>query len=132
VTPLSKQIRLGAIAALAVLLLGVAVAIGQPGNLGDDGDDSAAPATTTTEATVAETTTSTTVAPTTSTTTSVGTGSSGSGGATTTTTPGSGLGATGSGSAGRRNLANTGGEDLLLPAMGLFAVAYATRRLSHR
>jgi hypothetical protein len=106
VTPLSKQIRLGAIAALAVLLLGVAVAIGQPGNLGDDGDDSAAPATTTTEATVAETTTS--------------------------TTPGSGLGATGSGSAGRRNLANTGGEDLLLPAMGLFAVAYATRRLSHR
>jgi hypothetical protein len=117
-------------AVLVVLLVGIAIAVARPGDLGDD-DDTAAPtpSTTTTEMTVAETTTSTTLAVTTTTT---ATGSSGVVGASTTTTPASGLGATGSGSAGSRNLANTGGEALLLPAMSLLGIALATRRLSYR
>jgi hypothetical protein len=104
-------------AAFVVLVVGVALAVARPGDLDDD-TDSAAPvaAVTTTTSTTAPVRASQTPTSTTSTTAAP-------------TAPSSGLGATGAGAVDeQRNLATTGGESLVAPALGLLAVAFVLRR----
>ena len=131
-----EKIVLGVAAAL--FAVGAAVAIAQPGDLGDDG---AAPSEESTTTTAADTTTTTTAATTTSTseTTATTAGSSGAtttttvGGDTTTTTAGSGIGSTDSGSVGTGDgIADTGMESLLGPGLALGALGLAVRRLARR
>ena len=123
--PLNRPAILGAAAAL-IFIVGVVLAVAQPGDIGDD--DTAAPtpvSSTTTEA--AETTTSSTAAETTTTSEAP---------STTTTTmttdgSGSGLGTDGSGSVDEGDLSNTGGPEWLLPIGGvLLAVGLSARRFA--
>jgi hypothetical protein len=119
VTPLAKQIRLVAMAAVILFLVAVAVAVARPGDLGDDKDRSAAP--------VGATSTTTSAPPVTasqSTSSTTSTTSTPQAGA-----PSSGLGATGSGAVQQRNLANTGGETSAAPAVALLAAALVLRRV---
>lgn len=113
-----------------VLVVGVALAVARPGNLGDHATSKAAatsttavteaPSSTSTTPTTAPATTSTTAAPATSTPTP------------TTAAPASGLGASGAGSAGHRGLATTGGLPWALPGGVLLLAAIVTRRLARR
>jgi hypothetical protein len=108
-----------------VFVVGLAVAIAKPGNLGGSSSEQAAPPTTT------STTSTTAVTPTTaatSTTTLALTPPT----TPTTSAPTSGLAATGAGSVGRRGLATTGGSPWALPGGILLAAALATRRLAAR
>ena len=126
-------------AALLVMAAGIGLAVAQPGSLGGNGDESAAPttgtSTTETSTTVADsstTATSTTAAPTTTSTTagSSATTSAVPPEASTTTGPGSGLGASGAaqGSDTSDGLAKTGGESMLLAGLVLGGLGLATHR----
>ena len=112
-----------------VLAAGAAVAVVQPGDLGDEESASSTQETTTTV--VDGTTTSTTVAVTTTvaptTTVEVAGGA-----ATTTTIGGSGLGVAEPPSGGSDGVADTGGESMLGPGMALAALGLALRRLRLR
>ena len=127
-------------AALLVMAAGIGLAVAQPGSLGGNGDESAAPttetSTTVTSTTVAGSSTTATSATSAPTTTSTTAGSSTTtstvppDASTTTTGPGSGLGASGAahGSDTSDGLAKTGGESMLLAGLVLGGIGLATRR----
>jgi len=121
-----------ALGAAIVLLfvVGLALAIAQPGDLGDDEDQVAGPDTSTTEATTETTAgeTTTTGAPGTTAPTSETTATTGPGGETTPTTGGdSGLGTGGAGEVDEEGLADTGGMPLASAGLILLLTALATR-----
>jgi hypothetical protein len=123
VTPLAKQIRLVAMAAMVLFLAGVAVAVARPGDLGHDDKHLAARA---------EVTTTTTSPPVAAATSSTSTTSTTQAGVAASGTEASGLGASGSGSVRGRGLARTGGESMLVPGLALLATALTALRLRAR
>ncbi len=123
-------------AAAALFATGSALAIVQPGDIGDD--ESAAPAATTTSTTSPSTTTTeaalttTTTVVVTTTTAAPGSTSTTSGGgetsSTTTTVAGSGLGEGSAPNGGSRGVANTGGESMIGAGMAVAALGLLLRR----
>jgi hypothetical protein len=117
---------------------GGALAIAQPGDLG--GDESAAPSqetTTTVKDTTSTVLTTTTAAPeTTVTSVPASSGASttvpSSTDETTTTVAGSGLSVTGPASGGTNGMANTGGDSMVGPGLGLLGLGLLVRQASRR
>ena len=135
----AEKLILGAVA--VVFAAGVGLAIAQPGDLGDDDDEGAAATTTSlddggTTTTGDETTTTPTTEDSTTTsedttTTTVGDTTTSTAPPTTTTTVDSGVSGSGSDSDGGTDgeLADSGGEDLAVPALGALGLALALGRL---
>jgi len=130
--------------AAALFAGGVALAVAQPGDLGEDDDEDASASATTTSSTPADTSstaTSDAVSVTTATTAGSATTGTTAGSATTgttagsattgTTAPGSGLGSSG-GSRADDGTAETGMESLLGPGLGLAAIAAVLRGAGRR
>jgi hypothetical protein len=122
-------------AAAALVATGTALAVVQPGDLGDE---TAAPAQETTTTTVSpDLTTTTTIAVTTTTTADSTTSTTAGGGATTTTIAGgtttttlggSGIGQGGTPNGGADGVADTGGESMIGAGMALGAIGLLLRR----
>lgn len=125
-----EKLILGAAATL--LVVGGALAVAQPGDLGSDQADRAAEETTTTSSpatstTVSPSTTSTT-APEPSTTAPTEAPAAAGAPTTTTTIAGSGLGQPGAPSGGTDGIANTGGESMLGAGLAIGALGLLLRR----
>jgi hypothetical protein len=127
-----EKLILGAAATL--LVVGGALAVAQPGDLGSDQADRAAEETTTTSSpatstTVSTSTTTSTTAPGPATTaTTEAPGDAVAPTTTTTTIAGSGLGQSGAPSGGTDGIANTGGESMLGAGLAVGALGLLLRR----